>query len=390
MTLWVDNRPDLPAGSPMTHVLVVGTSAYLHISDGPDPKANIDFGLTQLTTPCSGALAFATWLRDEYHNPGAPVGTIRLFLSPSPAEEQANPELTADPVDRSLTDDVETALFELHDECQGDPNGVAISYLSGHGVQRTKQDGNVLLEDFGVNPMVVGQSVDVFSVHQGMAGDDMPQTQFYFVDACRTQPDEFKDWKDLGQGLGLPAMFGGADGRCAPIYFAASPDAKAFGKPTAGTLYAEALMESLRSLAAKFDDDTGRIVVSSHSLGEALEKRVAAIAADFEAVQSPTPSGLVRYGVFHVYLQPPEVPVAIEVEPAQAAADTELTLTSDGMTPIDGEMVDPNPLERKIPMGMYSADVKPPAPFQTINGIPILAKPRRDGGPPTPRKVVVT
>jgi len=235
--------------------------------------------------------------------------------------------------------------------------------------------------------MVVDGSVDVFAVQQGMAGDTIAQRQFYFIDACRTQPDEFRNWKNLGQGLALPETFGGADERCAPIYFAASPDAQAFGRPGDGTLFAAALIESLRKLAASLDDD-GRFVVSSHSLGEALEKRVASLAAAHSEVQSPAPSGLMRYGVVHVYAKPPEVPISILVDPAQAAGVSRLTLRSYASIAIDNEPANPNPVERTVPMGFYTLQIDASAPFVSQE-LPFNARPRRDGSPPEPQRVVL-
>jgi hypothetical protein len=389
MTLWEDRTNQRPQETPLTHALVIGTSAYRHISDGPQPKQNIDFGLGQVTTPCAGAFAFAKWLRDEYHNPESPLGTIRLLLSPSVVETGNDPELAAAQVDRALSAPVRQALFEWHDACDGNRDNVAMFYLSGHGVQRTKLGGNVLLEDFGVDPMVVDQSVDVFAVQQGMAGDTISQRQFYFIDACRTQPDEFRNWRNLGQGLALPETFGGADERCAPIYFAASPDAQAFGRPGDGTLFAAALIESLRTLAASLDDD-GRFVVSSHSLGEALEKRVASLAAAYSEIQSPAPSGLMRYGVVHVYAEPPDVPISILVDPDQAADASRLTLSSyaSASVAIDNEPANPNPVERTVPMGYYTLRVDASEPFVS-QSLLVDAKPRRDGSPPKPQKVVL-
>jgi hypothetical protein len=176
----------------MTHALVVGTSACAHIPDGPKPKQDIDFGLKQLTTPCSGALAFATWLRDEYHNADASLGTIHMFLSPSPLEAEANPELAAIDLAGPLTNDVQNALSEWRNECDGDPKGVAVLYSSGH---RTA----IFYERISGRIRWWLGSRRVLSA-PGHGRCDPATHRFYFIDARRTQPNDFKRWKNLGQG----------------------------------------------------------------------------------------------------------------------------------------------------------------------------------------------
>ena len=90
---WVQKAE--PIG-PKTHALVVGCSSYANLPAKPGPPDDPDritFGLGQVQTPATSAWQFATWLRDSYRPSEAPLGSIRLLLSPSEAERRLIPDL---------------------------------------------------------------------------------------------------------------------------------------------------------------------------------------------------------------------------------------------------------------------------------------------------------
>jgi hypothetical protein len=70
------------------HALVVGCSQYEFLTEdgSPGPGGRETFGLRQVKTPATCAFRFARWLDSSYRNPSAPLGTVRLFRSPSPFE----------------------------------------------------------------------------------------------------------------------------------------------------------------------------------------------------------------------------------------------------------------------------------------------------------------
>jgi hypothetical protein len=374
VTLWVDRTGELPARAAATHALVIGTSFYQHLPEkGELPAAGVvTLGLIQAETPATSAFAFAMWLRDHYRNPSAPLATIRLLLSPAASETNppANPELAeaAGQVDRALTPAVRTELFAWQAACRGNPKSVAMFYVSGHGVQISRDDSIVLLEDFAQDPYVLDYSIDVGRVFRGMAGDAYAQTQFYFVDACRVRPEEFNRYKDLGRGLGLPEEWDGADRRAAPIIFSASPDTPAFGRPGQGTLFSQALITSLEGLAVESfpDDQGGEWYVSASSLQQALEALVAKLSEPYGEIQTVVPGGQPRSATFHHLSAVPIVPVAIQIDPDQAARVVRANIWDAEHAQILCNIPTfvPNPVIQDLPAGACSLDVQiiPPTP----------------------------
>src|SRR5687768_4799364 len=82
--------------APGTHALIIGVSRYRHLADGAEPTPTAaDFELEQLSAAARSASEFAAWLLDDvkgYHNPAAPVRSLRVLLSPQPAE-QLSPQI---------------------------------------------------------------------------------------------------------------------------------------------------------------------------------------------------------------------------------------------------------------------------------------------------------
>lgn len=390
MTPWIDRTVAIPPGSPATHALVVGVSRYTHLPPpSADPSGDVmKFGLVGATTPATGAFRFALWLRDRFR-PAAPLASVRLLLSPSDLELQDS-ELaaTAAQVEPASTANMREALLEWQRACQGQPDGMAVLYLSGHGVSTSKIDHSVLLEDFAADELVMDYSIDVGSVHRGMAGPDLPQTQFFFVDACRIQPAALVG-RAGGMGLRLPEESSGTDGRTAPIYFSASPGMEALGKPGEGTLFSQALMECLRGMAVDdYADEQGRFRITGSSLQTALEQRVASLAASHEERQDVVVGGQVHGSVLHYYEAPPELPVMVELDPGEAiqVARADLWDSDRDARVLENLRFETNPMIWNVPVGLYSLDVtiQPETPFlHSKTGLSMLVAPRTLG----PRKV---
>ena len=189
--------------------------------------------MRQAKTPATSAFRFARWLDTTYNNPAAPLGTVRLLLSPSEFETANVPELGALPPEAlpGTRDNVEQAVADWFADCGTNADNVAILYAGGHGIQMSPDDGGiVLLEDFAKLPNVLDFSLDVGAVRKGMAGPTMAQRQFYFVDACRVRPEAAVRFQTLGTGVGLPNPFEGTP-RVSAVYFAATPSTEALGRP---------------------------------------------------------------------------------------------------------------------------------------------------------------
>ena len=382
MTIWF--RQSVPRSARgTTHALIIGTSFYRHLPDGSDPRGHTTFGLKQARTPCAGAMAFARWLRDEYRNPDAPVGSIRLLLAPS-EEERADPELgaAANAGVQPTRENVENALVAWRKECDGDPDGVAILYISGHGLQSGRDVAVVLLTDFAATPNVMSFAVDVGLVRHGMAGHNRPQQQYFFVDACRIAPKELEEWEEMGNPLGLNFTHKGADYRSAPIFFSSSPDTPAFGKKGEGTVFSRGLLEVLSGPAAENGpDDHGRWYVTPYSLYLALNQRVTQLAAKLGRRQDAVLGGTPKDSVFHVFDSPPSVSFTLELDPEDAHAHAFADLWDGGRSTVvfQDQRFLTKLLQRQVPAGLYSVDVRirpPTTPYVDRSGLSWYGIPR--------------
>jgi hypothetical protein len=327
LTPWVRRGPaEAGAGGPCTHALVVGVSRYEFLTeDGTAPPGGREtFGLQQARSPATSAFLFARWLESTYRSTTAPLGTIRLLLSPSEWETENVPDFAELPVEAipATRENVEEAVAEWFADCATSPDNVAILYTSGHGIQMSPDDGGiVLLEDFAKLPSVLDFSLDVGAVRKGMAGPTMAQRQFYFVDACRVRPEAALRFQTLGSGIGLPNPFAGT-ARVSAVYFAATPSTEALGAPGKGTLFVQALLECLDT-ALGVDDHAltdGTWAVTATTLVRGLPNRVRQLAEIHDAEQSATTGGQLEEVPFHVLPGKPQVPITITLTPPDATA----------------------------------------------------------------------
>jgi hypothetical protein len=371
---------------PRTHALVIGVSYYQFLpqEDGdPGPTGPETLGLRQVRTPATAAWRFARWLETSYNNPTAPLASVRLLLSPSAWERQFVADLAnlSAEIPPATRDNVADALDQWHDLAATNRDNVAILYASGHGIQMSKDDGGiVLLEDFarrGNSPL--DHSLDIAGVRKGMAGLTMAQKQFYFIDTCRVRPPGAETFQMLGSGVSLKNPFEGAP-LCSAVYFSASPSTTARGEAGKGTLFGQALLDCLE-LAAVDDHvhENGWWVVTTGTLMRALPARLAALARSVGFEQTATVGGQLADVILHVLPAAPEVPLTLEVEPAEAATCAFGRLW-DGLGPtsiFDDEPFTPT-LTRSVPAGWYvlSVRIQPPTPpYRDVPALPIPALP---------------
>jgi hypothetical protein len=369
---------------PRTHALVVGVSMYQFLTEdgSPGTGGGQTFGLRQARTPATSAFRFAKWLETTYRNPAAPLGTVRLLLSPSDFEKQNVAGLNALPAQvlPATRDNVAQAVDDWKNDCATNPDNVAILYASGHGIQMSPDDGGiVLLEDFAKLQNVLDHSLDVGSVRKGMAGATMAQRQFYFVDACRVRPEDAVQFQTLGNGVGLPAKF---EGRApvSPVYFAALPSTEALGAIGDGTLFVQALLECLDT-ALGVDDraqNDGSWAVTTTTLVKELPKRIRELAEGHGAEQVATTGGQLEEAPFHVLPDKPEVPITIQLDPDAAVACARARLWDPLAAEIfDGEAFAPT-ISRKVPAGQYALAVRiepPTEPFVDVELFLVAALP---------------
>jgi hypothetical protein len=382
---WLERRPQ-GGGKARTHALVIGVSYYQFLPQrgtDPSPADRETFGLRQARTPATSAWKFAQWLKRSYGNPAAPLGSVRLLVSPSQWERENVRGLDALPVEvlPGTRENVVEAVDAWHDAADGDTGNVAILYVSGHGIQLSKDEGGiVLLEDFAKRKNApLDHSLDVGAIRKGMAGETMAQQQFYFVDACEVRPPQAANWQSLGTGVTLRNPFEGAV-HCSPVYFSAAPSTEALGRAGDGTLFIQALLDCL-ALGAVDDHvhENDTWVVTTLTLSQALLPRVTELAQRFNSQQVSTVGGQMADVIFHVLRRRPRVPLTLELHPVEAAKCARGRLW-DGIGPasiFENKRLGPT-LTKTVPAGKYvlTVSIEPPTPpYRPLQALPVVALP---------------
>lgn len=390
MNLWVDRRNQVNGVG--LHALIIGVSDYTFLP-GPNqfPQPGVDtLGLTKVNIPATGAFRVAQWLKDKYWHPTTKVKTIRLLLSASPSElkQPDFPELAKVSAvqPRAKTAEVWQALQDWQNDCAGNPDDIAMLYVAGHGIQwGSKDDAIVLLEDFSKDQLFLNQTIDIGRTLKGMSGDNMPQTQFYFVDACRITPDEYRKYEDAGTPLRLRSKFTGDDLRSAPIYYAACPQTAAKGHRGKGTYFAEALIDCLNVYARQGPNKSSTFPVvrdywhvSVSSLLTTLQDRITEVARTDGEKQDVMMGGIVRPAVFCATESPPDVTVVVDVNPDSAAqvAFAELWSSNRSTRIKERSPCWPRHLKlEKVPVGIYLLELFADPPYKTQSVIAVHAQP---------------
>jgi hypothetical protein len=378
-SLWVDRRNQV--SGPGLHALIIGVSDYQFLPGSNEfpPAGSITFGLTKVNIPATGAFRVARWLKECYWHPTTKLKSIRLLLSPSKEElvQLEFPELAEASATqpRANTAEVWQALQDWQKDCAGNPGDIAVLYVAGHGIQwGSKDDAYVLLEDFSKDQLFLNQAIDVGRVLKGMSGDQMPQAQFYFVDACRIQPDEHSKFEDAGTPLRLRSQFNGEDLRSAPIYYAACPQTAAKGHRGRGTYFAEALIDCLDLYARQGPNKNSGLPitrnywhVSVNSLLATLQDRISEVARPDGVKQDVMIGGLVRPSVFCASESPPDVTVVVHVDPESAAqvAFAELWSSNRSSQIKQRSPCWSRPLKlEKVPVGIYLLELSASPPYK--------------------------
>jgi hypothetical protein len=357
----------LAAGNaPATHALVIGISQYRHFKNGPAATAlGLEWEMGQLTAAAGSATEIAAWLATEYSNPAAPLGSLRLLVSQS-ADDVLHPLIAPYATTRATRANVQRAMSDFAADCDRHIDNVAIVYIAGHGVQLTKHNAVVLLEDVA-DPLVkpsLANAINVTQCHRGMDHGATAGTQFWFVDSCRQDPVIAERFVTMKGAYELDDMQGNANS--SSCYLAASSREAAFAERGGRTLFSKALLASLRATAVvPPDDDCKTWHVSSASLGRQLRRLVAEAAEARGETQTVhhLSGGLSPHAVIHRLIAPPRVDLRVRLRPEEAAAVTTAELLLAAQQPVPN--LPPGwPLEISVEAGLYLLQLATKPPYR--------------------------
>jgi len=381
-----DRRSELQ-GQPGLHALIVGVSAYPHLPGGTGTPAPDSFGMQQLSSSALTAYKMYRWLLERQRNLSVPFATCRLLLSPSPEEAPIKPELNS-LADSCTLDKFLTAVMDWRSDASSHKDNVTFFYFAGHGVQRSKGDQVLLLEDFGDG---IGgtftKAVNTKNIYNGMVKSitrpNMAQTQLYFVDACTITPSRFKLYEQMETSSVWNIELSGRDDRRASIFYAAVPGSKAYALKGDQTTFSKALLACLNGAAGESEEMDGqqRWYVSIHSLARTLGDYIQESNQTTGAEQEFTLDGMGGDTIILSLDSPPLVDFILELDPPEALPFTKIEVWNDkneliGRLPAP---LNPYPYPGKFPAGIYQirAIIDPPNPsFVGTSTLRLLTPPR--------------
>jgi hypothetical protein len=264
---------DPNAGDPRIHALVVGVSEYPHLMGGTGALARYPLGLRQLSSPSISAQAIANWLIPKltttHANPGVPLGTVELLLSPNAYTDwQGN----ARDVEHAEFGLIKKAFERWLKRCDTHADNIALFYFCSHGFEWGKT--YLLARDYGDSVGSPFENMIDFTVSRaGFLADCKATTLCCFLDACREVSTDLiqnlnVDARPLWNASGFPT-----GDRAAPRYLATRPGEQAHGPPGGISYFAQALIRCWDGFGAGTTYSGGnRWWVDTDSLGTALRQ----------------------------------------------------------------------------------------------------------------------
>ena len=331
---------------PATHALILGVSVC-------GAKAKRRFGLSDLDCAVLGALRFAHWLNDSYRSgEGAPLGSLRVLLSPSATERQLVPAADLADVQPCRGECVMEAVDEWLADCDRADGNVALLYGAGHGL-RYRGDGPVLLfQDFW-DSVSVANSLDF--PRSNLALDTLRlRSSLLFADCCQ-QIDESLELLDAGQPYAVPFDRTQPQRRAGwGVYRAATGGGSAYGERGTPTHFSLGLLDGLAGRAAAREEGEPWTITT-----DSLKIRLADLVTEHSkgSDQTVRPASEGKLGRFHVLDEDPEAQLAVSLDPETLAAITTGKLDLEGVDKGRFDFHD-HPFRRTLPCGSYRVSVQ--------------------------------
>jgi hypothetical protein len=381
VSLVVDNRAAL-AGAPGLHALIIGVSEYPFLAGGGSPVPD-PWGMPQLTSTASTAHKIFQWLTSAQLP--VPLATVQLLLSPALSETHL-----AGVGDPATLDNVIVAADAWRTAASDNRDGYTFFYFAGHGIQRTKEDAVLCLHDFRRPPFgALHHAIDLLTLRTGMSPapgrEDIARTQFYFLDACRVQPEQQRHFEPMTTSAVFDKDLAGEDDRRSPVFYSSISNMAALAIPGQQTLFSRALIDCLNGVGADSlgEDENGndRWGVTVTGLDRGLKLRIEELNRELQADQTYTQGGQFTQATLCVLTSPPLVDVELSIDPEAARLVGELVVTTDGdvVCVQKPAPVSPHPVKGQLKAGLYRVSVvfnAQPPPFGNFSKLKKAESPR--------------
>lgn len=350
-------------GAPV-HAFVVGVSRYPHLEDGSSPsQAGALSGLGQLTSAARSASEFAAWLLNERYDPDAELASLYVSLAPSNGETIHPDIATKLPSGHGATrNEVMRDWLDFRRRCRETRNATAFVYVAGHGVQQTSESSVLLLEDFAGDQQEseLWAALNMSGLHASLNGQAEAHLQFWFVDACREEPEVATHFAALAGAYAGDQPLGRA--KASPLFLAAGPRKQAFANKFGSSLFCEALLAALRRDAAtsgKRGNDKWRVTTAS--LAEYICPRVLRESGSHRQIVELTGHVGTTAETIHVFRHTPRAKLTVRLNPPSAEVGSSAQLSQDDVTILSTSSW---PLESELDAGLYNLEIIPSQQFK--------------------------
>jgi hypothetical protein len=241
--------------SPGLHAFLIGVSSYPFAGGGAHEVPDT-YGIGQLTSPATTVAQIAIWLRQNSASLAFPLKTLSVLASPSPHEAAHG---TFSKIAPATLANVKAAAMRWQasasNALDGSEQDATLFYFAGHGIQRSRGDSILLLEDFldPAEPTELARTIDVNNIYNGMANftrkPALAKTQFYFIDACRSDVPGLRKFERQEPAALFSIDAGGVDDRIAPLFFASVAGSQTYGARGGLTLFGRDLLKCLNGSA---------------------------------------------------------------------------------------------------------------------------------------------
>jgi hypothetical protein len=295
------------------HALIVGVSDYLNLPEAGELSSDETWNLNKLSSPALSALKIFDFITTTGLR--LPLKTVRLLLSPSPAEVQIEPRLADATPTRASRAAFTAMAAQWRKDASNNAEDMTFFYFAGHGTQRGSEDSVLMLDDFLTSDAPLNECFEMHNLKSGMAPTatrpNIALTQFYFVDACMDRNAKLRSFLNPT----VPPVFGielsGKDKRAAPLIYSTVDGAFALGRNRKPSHFAEALTLAFERAVEEPDPVTGQWPVTATTIKNAL---------DFYYTKNKlgtlvTMGSLVGSPVIRFLADPPDIDISVEVQP---------------------------------------------------------------------------